>query len=124
MYISESGFHLDYVGIKALTMKIENQNIYGGRQQFADTIINNSPTLDETDARFLKLIHDNTHSDEERQQLVQSLENVKAEDTDEAEKKKSGGLLKKFLESGVSETSKQIVKEIFESGADYLQYRA
>jgi regulator of replication initiation timing len=105
-----------------MAMKIENQNIYGGQQQFADTIINNSTTLDETDARFLKLIHDNTSSDTERQQLVRSLENLKAEDTDEAEKKKSGGLLKKFLESGVSETSKQMVKEIFESGAEYVNY--
>lgn len=80
--------------------------------------------LDETDARFLGLIHDNTSSDAERVALVRSLENLKADDTSETEKKESGGLLKKFLESGVSETSKQMVKEIFESGAEYLSYIA
>jgi hypothetical protein len=109
---------------KPTAMKIENQNIYGGHQQFADTIINGSAALDETDARFLKLIHANTSSDAERVALVRSLENLKADDTSETEKKKSGGLLKKFLESGVSETSKQMVKEIFESGAEYLSYIA
>ncbi len=103
-------------------MKIENQNIYGGNQQFADLIINNSQVLDETDSRFLQLIHENTSSPEEKKALVESLENVKSHDKPNEEKKKSGGLLRKFMDSIVTEGGKQIVKEIAENGAEYLQY--
>jgi hypothetical protein len=103
-------------------MKIENQNIFGGNQQFADIIINNSQVLDESDSRFLQLIHENTSSPEEKKALIESLENVKSDDYPEEEKKKSGGLLRKFIDSVATEGGKQIVKEIAENGAEYWQY--
>ncbi len=103
-------------------MKIQNQNIYSGNQQFADLIINQSSVFDESDVKFLELIHKNTDTAEERKKLVESLEFIKSDQVDENEKKVAGGLLKKFLGTGVAETSKQIVKEIFEYGGEYLQY--
>ena len=103
-------------------MKIENQNIYGGNQQFADLIINKSQILDETDNRFLQLIHENTSSPEEKKALVESLESVKSLDTPAEEKKKSGGVLRKFVNSIVAEGGKQLVKELVENGAEYWQY--
>lgn len=103
-------------------MKIENQNIYGGNQQFADFILNASRILDETDSKFLQLINENTTSYEEKQELIKCLENVKSQEETTEQKKKSGGILKKFIESIVTEGGKQVVKELIENGAEYWQY--
>jgi riboflavin biosynthesis pyrimidine reductase len=103
-------------------MKIENLNIYGGSQQFADMIINNSNVLDNTDVHFLRLIHENTNSFEERKVLVDSLETLKSEEANNEAKKKSGGVLKKFINSIATEGGKQLVKELVENGANYWQY--
>lgn len=103
-------------------MKIENQNIYGGNQQFADLIINKSQILDDTDSNFLRLINENTNSIEDKKALIKSLEDVKSLDTAVEDKKKSGGILKKFFDSVASEGGKQLVKEVIENGGEYLQY--
>lgn len=104
-------------------MKIENQNIYGGYQQFADLIINsNENKIDELDRKFVQLIHDNTASIEERKELIESLSNIKNEDTPENEIKKSGNILRKFLDAIPGEVGKQIVKELFEKGAEYYHH--
>lgn len=103
-------------------MKINNQNIYGGNQQFADLIINKSQLLDETDSRFLQLIYENTSSPEERKALVENLENVKSFEIPIEEKKKSGGILRKFVDSIATESGKLLVKELVENGAEYWQY--
>ena len=127
--LGRQGSKKDYSGIIIVQnqqnlndMKIENQNIYGGNQQFADLIINKSHILNETDTKFLQLIHENTSSPEERQALVESLENIKSSDTQIDEKKKSGGFLRKFLDSIATEGGKQLVKEIFKTGTAYLPY--
>lgn len=103
-------------------MKIENLNIRGGNQQFADLIINSSPSLDETDRDIIQLIHENVESDEGRKELLNSLETLKAPEQPEEEKKKSGSLLKKFFDSIATEGGEQVVKEFAKSGAEYLQY--
>lgn len=103
-------------------MEIINQNIYGGNQQFADLIINESKILDKTDADFLNLIHKNTSSEEERKILVESLETIKSDKIEDKEKKKLGGILKKFVDSIVTEGGKQLVKELAENGAEYWRY--
>lgn len=103
-------------------MKIKNIKILGGSQQFADTIINNSSQLSATEKSFLELIHSNTNSDEERAELIKSLETVKDSESELPEKKKSGSFLKKFLESTTNEAGKQIIKELIEQGANYIEY--
>ncbi|MFZ2897506.1 MAG: hypothetical protein WA004_02720 [Saprospiraceae bacterium] len=103
-------------------MKISNLNIHGGNQQFADTIINASSQFNETDRSLLKLIHDNTNSEEERKELIKSLEVVKSEELPSDEKKKSGSILRKFFDSIATEGGKQVVKELIENGGDYLRY--
>lgn len=107
---------------KTNNMKIENQNIYGGNQQFADLIINSNNNLDEVDRSFIELIHENVPTPEERQKLINELSNIKDSGSSEEEKRKSGGVLKKFLDSVVSESGKQIIKEVFEKGGEYLDY--
>ena len=103
-------------------MKIKNIKILGGSQQFADTIINNSSHLSATEKSFLELIHNNTNSEEERAELIKSLETVKDSESDILQKKKSGSFLKKFLESTTNEAGKQIIKELIEQGVNYIEY--
>lgn len=61
-------------------MKFNNPTFIGGNHQFAETIINKSKVLDQTDAKFLQLIHDNTQSDQERNEPVIALESIKSEE--------------------------------------------
>jgi hypothetical protein len=104
-------------------MNINNLNIYGGSQQFATTIINNSKSpLNETDEKLLKLIHDNTSSDTERAELVKQLETVKTPEAPIEEKKKSASLLKKFAESFAVEGGKKLVQEVIELGGLIAPY--
>jgi 23S rRNA A1618 N6-methylase RlmF len=97
-------------------MNINNLHISGGKQQFADLIINQSERLSETDRQFIELIDSNVSSEDEKRQLIQSLEVVKNDEADEKDKSYSKGLLKKFLESGVGEAGKEIAKNILTSG--------
>lgn len=101
-------------------MKINNQNIYGGNQQYADLIINNSDRLSENDRKLIQLFHENTGTEEERTELVKSLENLRSDDIDEKAKENSRGILKKFFESGAVEAGKQISKEIIQAGLENL----
>ncbi len=104
-------------------MKIDNLNIYGGQIQFADMILNNSSILDQTDSKFLQLIHEHTESPIERAELVKNLEKIKSESESEPIKKKAGDSLKEiFKNEAVKESTKILVKEIFEQGAAYLSY--
>lgn len=103
-------------------MKIENLNIHGGNQQFADMIINSSEKFDDTDKGLLQLIHDNVESKESRKELLESLETVKSPEKPEEEKKKSGSILKKFFDSVATEGGKQVIKELAENGVEYAQY--
>ena len=105
-------------------MKNENKKseYLCGNQQFADLIINSKESnLNETDSKFIKLIYENTESEEERKKLIKNLEIVKSPEKSDEEKSKSNKFLGKFLESSVGEAGKQIVKELIENGADYLQ---
>lgn len=107
---------------KSQLMKIENLNIHGGNQQFADKIINSSSHFDETDKKLIQLIHDNVTTPEERNELLKSLEDVKSPEKSEEEKKKSGSILRKFFDSIATESGKQVVQDLVENGAEYVQY--
>ncbi|WP_299252074.1 hypothetical protein [uncultured Lacinutrix sp.] len=103
-------------------MKINSQYIYGGNQQFADYIINNKENkLNELDRKFIKLIYDNTDSKEEREELLESLSTIKDDSSSEAKKKESKSTLGRFLEVIPGEAGKQIVKELIQNGAEYLE---
>ena len=103
------------------TMKIGTQNFYGGNQQFADTIINNATNkLDESERNLINLISDNSSSEEEKTQLLESLSDLKDEGKSPEEKQKAKSMLDSFLNSGVNEAGKQIVRELIENGSDYL----
>jgi hypothetical protein len=103
-------------------MKIENQNIYGGNQQFADFIINsNENKIEELDRKLLNLIYENSKSFEEREMLLMSLSDIKDSTKTESEKKVSNSFLSKFINAIPGEVGKQVVKHLIDNGADYLQ---
>ncbi|NJX16885.1 hypothetical protein [Tamlana crocina] len=102
-------------------MKINNQNIYGGNQQFADLIINSKDNkIDELDRKFLKLVYENTSSPEEREELIKSLSDIKENGTNKESIQKSRNILSNFLKVIPGEAGKQIVKELIENGSEYL----
>ncbi|MCG8332222.1 MAG: hypothetical protein MI974_31340 [Chitinophagales bacterium] len=101
-------------------MKINNQHISGGNQQFADTIINNYQNLSEVDRKLIEVIHDNTADENDRKILLQSLDTLKS-DVADIEKEESKSRLRSFIDTGISEASKQIVKQVIDSGASYLE---
>ena len=104
------------------TMKITNSNFNAKTQQFADQIINNSPSLSENDRKILQIIDANVSSEEGKKELITHLEVLEAEDASESEKKKAGGQFKNILDSMTKETGKLITKEIFENGAEWIRY--
>jgi len=106
---------------KTINMKIENINNYGNLQ-IADLIINNSNELSQNDRKLVQLIHENISNEEEKKELIENLETIRSENSTKEEKKKSGGLIGKFLESVSSESGKQIAKEIFENGDKIWEY--
>ena len=103
-------------------MKIENLNVFGGNQQFADTIINSFPTIDENDRQILEIIRGNCDLPDRQIELVKLIEKLRSPDVSDAEKKKSGTILKKFFDSIVSETGKFAVKGFLSSGSELIKY--
>lgn len=101
-------------------MKIKNQNIYGGNQQYADIIINGSDHLSETDRQLIELIYKHTESEADRKALLANLETIRSTDAKEEDKKKAKSLWKQFRDSMVTESGKQIVKELIEGGFEGL----
>lgn len=95
-------------------MKIKNQNIFGGQQQFADHIFN----IGGFNSAEQQLI---TASKNDKE-LIQHLSILKSKEASEDKKSKSGNYIKKFLESSVGEAGKSIMKELIENGVEYLNY--
>lgn len=84
-------------------MQVNNLNINGGKQQFADFIINNNENFSESDRQIIELIHDNIPIESERIEMIRNLETVKSEQAPVEEKQKSNSLLEKFLATGTKE---------------------
>jgi len=113
------------IGIQVINnqnnMKIDNLNISGGNQQFADVINNNNSTeFNEVDTKIISLINEYAPTSESKENLYASLTSIKNIEESELEKKKSGNRLKTFLDTITTEGGKQLVKEIFEKGGDYF----
>lgn len=101
-------------------MKIENLNIHGGHQNFADIIIQSVENIDDADREIVELIHKEVPDKEERLELIKSLSDVKDPDKSESEKKGGAKALKSFFDSLISESGKQIAQEFIERGGEQL----
>jgi len=80
-------------------MKIGTQNIYGGNQQFADTIVNQHPAVQfsSNDVELLKFVGSTPASSEEKQKIAQDVATINKPDVADAEKQTAVDRIKKFL---------------------------
>lgn len=106
---------------KVINMKIENVNNYANLQ-IADTIINGNSELESRDAKFIQLICDKTIDENDRKKLIESLKIVRSSDSTIGDKKKSGGMLNKFIESVSAEGGKQLTRELFNNGDKIIDF--
>lgn len=95
-------------------VKIETQNIYGGNQQFADTIINASQgRLSSEDADWLKFVNEKANSDSQKTILIEAVETLRDGRKSNAEKETAKSLWKEFLEKGVGTAAEEVIKSLF-----------
>ena len=80
-------------------MEVENQNNYGGRHQFADTIINNNCFVNEDDKTLLNLIYDYSKNTLQRETLIELIETIRDEEVKSKKRKKAKQHLKKFIKN-------------------------
>jgi len=107
---------------KSSKMEIHNQNIYGGNQQFADKIINSTKNeLVEEDREILKIFYDEVGSKEDREALVQALNDFKKKDSSPSLKSRAKKTLRNFFNSAISESAKLMARDLIENGHSYLQ---
>ena len=71
---------------------------------------------------LIELIRKNCENEEDKERLLNKLKNIQNPKVSIDKKIKSGGALKKFLDSMVSESGKKIVQGITENGADFVKY--
>jgi len=81
-------------------MKIGTQNIYGGNQQFADTIVNQHPAVQfsSNDIELLKFIGSIPTNSEEKQKIAQDVATINKPDVvADVEKQTAVDRIKEFL---------------------------
>jgi len=100
-------------------MKIKNQNIYGGNNQFAKTIINNAKNLDDVDKKLIELIKIEVPDEKQRSELLNDLIKIKDSSSSENETKAKKNL-KEFFKSISSQTGKEIAKQLVEEGSSLI----
>ncbi len=97
-------------------MNIDNINIHGGQQQFADTIINNSNNLSQEDKEMLEVINQNVSTEKEKKELIKSIEIINSEVASKEDKSKAKKLLEHFIKEGVSGVGKEVAKKLLSGG--------
>ena len=97
-----------------------NNYIKNDSYNFVNEVINSSNLLSSNDQELVRLIYENTSSEEERKELVEDLKKIKDPTASSDEKKKSKSKFKKFMETGLTEVTKQLFKNLIESGFDMI----
>lgn len=100
-------------------MKIKNQNIYGGNNQFAKTIINNASSLNEVDKKLIELIKIEIPDEKKRSELLNDLLKVKDSSSAENETQAKKNL-KEFFKSVSSQSGKELAKQLIEEGSSLI----
>lgn len=109
--------------ISATNSKINEQNNFSNQSQFIGSTFNQGNfSISNIDEKIIDLIKESSISEIERKELINSVSIIKDESKSEREKKKSGGLIKKFLETTVSESAKELMKFIIENSDTWLKY--
>jgi hypothetical protein len=103
-------------------MKIGQNNIYGGNQQFADKIVNHHSNLSESDHKVIDLIASDNGANYDQELISKSIEQVKSTKASSQEKEHSKSVLKKIFDTGLTEATKMAVKALIDQGMNYLDF--
>ncbi|MBC8754620.1 hypothetical protein H2O64_08035 [Kordia sp. YSTF-M3] len=104
---------------------IKEQRNTTDKTQFIGNLINNSNIhISEIDDRIVDLIKEFSKNNKEEKKLLSNLETLQSDKSSEKEKKKSGSLIRKFLETCNTEVAKEIIQTIAEKGEGWVQYIA
>lgn len=102
---------------------IKEQSNTSDKTQFIGNSFHKSEiNISEIDDRIIELIKEFSKNNKEEKKLLSNLETLKSEKSSEKEKKKSGGMIRKFLETCNTEVAKQVIKTISENGEGWIQY--
>lgn len=82
-----SKFNLQGANISANSIHIGDSYVYSSPSDYLEK--NNSPKYSETERELVKIIFENTSSDEERQNILNSLRTIRNEDSNIDDKKRS-----------------------------------
>ncbi len=116
--------HNDF--FKHLLLNISSQKIQvstivtNEMYNYVDKIIHESDLLTNNDRELIRLIYENTDSEKEREDLVNNLKIIKDPNASKATKEKSKSVFRKFIESGLTEATKQLFKRLIDIGIDSL----
>lgn len=103
--------------------EVKEQNNYSNQSQFIGSTFNQGNfNISNIDEKIFDLIKDSTISENEQEELIKAVEIIKDVSNSEKDKKKSGSLIRKFLESAASESAKEVMQFIMENGESWLKY--
>ena len=118
-----------YLDKEVDSLKFEIDRLNAKDFYITQSLINNSTKLlmsenfknyTETEKELLDIICRNTDSELERKELIKSLETINKDSSSPEEVSKSKSLFRKFLDSGISESAKQFVRELIELGGNSM----
>lgn len=101
-------------------MKKWNITINGGNNQFAETIYNGQ-NVTSNDQKLIDIINSEISNESDKKQLIDDLLSMKSNEGEtnepnDSSKKRVG----KFLDAGISEAGKVMVRDILESAPEYF----
>lgn len=103
--------------------EIDKQNNYSDQSQFIGSTFSNSEIkISNVDEKIINLIKNSTLEKKKQNELIDSIQTLKDDSISEKQKKKSGNLLRKFLETTVSESAKEVIRFAAENTETWLRH--
>ncbi|EDP96287.1 hypothetical protein U8527_09255 [Kordia algicida OT-1] len=102
---------------------VKEQSNTTDKTQFIGSSFHKSEiNISEIDDKIVDLIKTLSKNTKQEKKLLSNLETLKSETASEKEKKKSGSMIRKFLETCNTEVAKEVIQTISENGEGWIQY--
>ncbi|MCR8669271.1 hypothetical protein NO995_16405 [Aestuariibaculum sp. M13] len=103
--------------------QIHKQNNYSNQSQFIGSTINTDYfTISNIDEEIMNLIKESSIGISNQTELLNSIKITKDDSLPEEKRRKHGRLVRKFLETSVSESAKEILKFVIANSDSWLKY--
>jgi len=120
-FLKENNQFFKELLLSITSQKVQVNNLISNdTYNYIDKTISEYDLLTNNDREFIKLIYENTETEAERKELVDSLKNLKDPSATSETKEKSKSIFRKFIETGLSEASKQMFKRLIDMGLENL----